>query len=254
LKSWSAGSNRSSAATDRRLGADTVAVWILPLDAFARPLEEMAAQLDATERARAERFATSDLRRRFVVAHAALRRLLAVELGIAAGEIAYDIGPYGKPMLRLPAGAPDLRFNIAHSGELMACAIALDRELGVDIEWKRPIADFEDIARHYFACEEREALAALVPAQRGAAFYACWSRKEAYIKARGLGLHLPLDSFHVAIAPDARESNVVCRADQSDGKAWSLLSLDVGPSYAGALAVEVKDKPFSLVLHQESEA
>jgi 4'-phosphopantetheinyl transferase len=166
-----------------------------------------------------------------VVARAALRSILSGYLDQPPGCLAIAYGPHGKPFV---VGGPE--FNLAHSHELALCAVAA-RPVGVDLEWRRPIEGLAAVAASAFSPKEREALAALPTAQRLDAFFRCWTRKEAYVKARGDGLRAPLDGFDVSLDPtDARL--LASRLDPAEPSRWSLASLEPDGAYVGALAIE----------------
>jgi 4'-phosphopantetheinyl transferase len=142
-------------------------------------------------------------------------------------------GDYGKPAL---ASGQDLRFNLSHSKEVALLGVTRNAELGVDVEHIR--ADFatEDIARRFFSRAEVEVFNALPVEEQVAAFFRCWTRKEAYIKAIGKGLSQPLDKFDVALAPGVPPA--LLQAEDDDASRWALSDIDVGKGYAGALVVE----------------
>jgi 4'-phosphopantetheinyl transferase len=210
-------------------------VWRIDL---ARARVDQAALSDE-EQARAARFLLERDRRRFVASHAALRRILTRYLGPVAPRFAD--GPHGKPFLDGAA----LRFNLSHSGELALVAVADGREVGVDVEAVREL-DLAGMARVSFSPRERAALFALPPDERLPAFFRCWTRKEAHLKATGFGLALPLDGFDVSLGPDEPARLVATRPDPDEARRFSLLHLDVGPGYAAA--VEVAGPPPALVL------
>jgi 4'-phosphopantetheinyl transferase len=226
--------------------ADAVHVWTAQLEACPLRSADVLPLLDAAERARADRFADAGLRRRYVLAHAMLRAVLALYLGDTPQSLVYGAGQFGKPLLQRPTGGLDLRFNLAHSGELVALAVTLERELGIDVEVLRRDIDVDAIGQRYFALAERQALLALAPDQRWRAFFSCWTRKEAYIKACGVGLSLALDSFEVSIDPAAQICALESAANPKEAAAWSLRSIEVGPDYAGALAVATRERPFAV--------
>jgi 4'-phosphopantetheinyl transferase len=208
--------------------------------------------LSDDERARAGTYAFADDARRFVVARGTLRCLLGACLDVAPTGIRFRTGPRGKPALRA-VGRPPLHFNVAHSGDAVLIAIARRGPLGVDVERIRADVDTHGIARRFFSPAEIAALDALGPATRRHAFFACWVRKEAYLKARGDGLARPLGAFSVSVEPDAA---VVRLSDDAAAAVWSLRSVDAGAGYAAALAVEGPDPPFSLyqATHQDPSA
>ena len=162
---------------------------------FPRALE----LLDSTERERAARFVYERDRRRYVTAHAWMRTALAKCLGHLPELLHFEADSGGKPRL---VGIPiDLRFNLSHAGERGLLAIAIGQEVGVDIEFVRPVETLE-VARRFFSQGEVSALCAMRPAQRVDAFFRCWTRKEAFIKALGAGLSFPLDGFEVSLGAD----------------------------------------------------
>ncbi len=216
------------------LERDAVHVWHAGLSLPPDQLERLRQALSADERERAARFVFAKDRDRFVAARGILRDILGNYLGQPGGALRFEYGPYGKPAL---AGEPrGLRFNVSHSGDLALVAVTRGQEIGIDVEAVRPERADEQLARRFFSPREVAALLALPEAERGAAFFACWTRKEAYIKARGDGLSIPLDAFDVSLAPG--EACALLRASGDDPARWALRALDTGPGYAAALAVE----------------
>jgi 4'-phosphopantetheinyl transferase len=213
-----------------------VDVWRIDLAATPAGRAALAATLAGDERARAARFHFDRDRDRWVVARGALRAILARYAGTAPAALALAVGDHGKPRLAEPVA--DLRFNLSHSGDLALCAVAVGREVGIDVEAVRADRAGDDIARRFFAPAEVAALAALSPALRVEAFFACWTRKEAYVKARGAGLALGLDRFEVSLAPGAAAALLATHDEPAERARWQLTALDPGPGYAGALAVE----------------
>jgi 4'-phosphopantetheinyl transferase len=193
--------------------------------------------LAPAERARAGAFAFPRERERFVASRGLLRELLGRLAGgdPCAAEILSD--PGGKPRLAGSCGQGRIRFNVAHSGDLWACAVALHREVGIDVEAVDPSREVSRLAARYFSPAEADALAALPEGERGAAFHRIWTRKEAWLKARGFGLALALDSFEMSHAPgDARL--LATRPDPAEAARWELHDLDIGPGHAAAVALE----------------
>jgi 4'-phosphopantetheinyl transferase len=196
-------------------------------------LESFRRTLDASELERAGRFHFEKHRRHFIVARGFLRSVVARYLGSQPEDLRFEYGVYGKPAL---GSGHTLRFNLSHSNEVALLAVTLDAELGVDVEHVR--ADFasEDIARRYFSRTEVGVFNALPQEDRVAAFFRCWTRKEAYIKAIGKGFSQALDAFDVTLAPDAQPA--LLRAEDDDASRWLLIDVEVGEGYAGALMVE----------------
>jgi 4'-phosphopantetheinyl transferase len=161
-----------------------------------------------------------------------LRRLLGGFLGLEPERVELRYGPHGKPCVE------GLRFNLAHSHELALYAFSRGRELGVDLERIRPLRDAAAIAERYFSAEENAVLRSLPEIQRHEAFFRCWTRKEAYLKALGDGLARPLDSFDVTLAPGEPARLLRVQGAPDEAARWSLLHLDPAPGFVGALAAE----------------
>jgi len=212
-------------------------VHVLSVDLDAEP-EPFLALLSEPERERAARFHFDIHRRRYVVAHGSLRRILADELGVDPDGLAFSEGERGKP--GLPAHA-DLEFNLSHSASCALVALTRAAPVGVDVEERRPIEHAVTIARRYFSPAEIVAFDALPEPERIPAFYRCWTRKEAYLKATGEGLSLPLVGFDVTLAPDesARFLRVDDRHEPETG--WSLHDMSPAGNYAAAMALERTD-------------
>ena len=211
-----------------------IEIWSVALDGAAAHTAALEAVLPQDERARAERFAFAAGRRRFVAARGALRRVLGAYLDLAPEDVVFAYGRKGKPYLT--GAAAGLHFNLSHSGE--RALIALGRiPLGVDIERLRPLRDPDAIARRFFSEAERAALAAQTAERKAEAFFACWTGKEAYVKAVGDGLTIPLRSFDVTFA-DGRPPAIETHLAESGGERWFLRRLEPAPGYVGALAAQ----------------
>jgi 4'-phosphopantetheinyl transferase len=214
---------------------DEVHVWRIALDPPPSLAGRFEAVLSPDERARADRFRMARDRARFVVGRGWLRTILGRYLGAEPGRLAFRYGPQGKPALE---GDDMARFNLAHSHDLALLAVAEGRELGIDLEQIRPMADAERIIERFFSMRERAAFLGLPGPDRPVAFFRGWTRKEAYLKAIGLGFSMPLDRFDVTLAPGepARLLHVEGRPEEP-GR-WTLHDLDPGPGFLAALAVE----------------
>jgi 4'-phosphopantetheinyl transferase len=198
----------------------------------------LARLLSAQEHARAARFLHAEHANRFVVAHARLRQLLGSLLAAPPGDIAMIAGAHGKPALAGEYAATELQFNLSHSGSLGLVGWAWSRAIGVDIECWRQTHDEAALVRRFFSPSEVAAYEALAPAQRTAAFFRCWTRKEAYVKAVGRGLGLPLDSFDVTVgeANEARLLRTSVVAD--DDRSWSLAAPELDDGVSAAVVLE----------------
>jgi 4'-phosphopantetheinyl transferase len=199
---------------------------------------ELARLLGDAERQRAARFHAAEHANRFVVAHARLRQQLAALLSIAPEDIEFAAGPHGKPAIAgEPAGA-GLEFNLSHSGSLGLVGWSWRGAIGVDIEFWRSTSDEAALVRRFFSASEIAAYEQLAPALRTQAFFNCWTRKEAYVKAVGRGLGLPLHSFDVSMG-DAAEAHLV-RASEvaADGRSWSLAAPQLDNGISAAVVLE----------------
>lgn len=200
---------------------------------------------DETTRAAAFRF--EDLRRSFLLSRGALRILLGGYLDVSPEEVLLIHGSHGKPGLAQAAsGSPALDFNVSHSGEMALFAFTSGCELGVDIEQVRPLEDMTKVSSHFFSREESEELRSLPPDERERAFFLCWTRKEAYVKAVGNGLSIPLDSFRVTLRPGEPARFLHLDHDVSLAQAWMLHDLEVASGYAAALAYRDAPRPVRL--------
>jgi 4'-phosphopantetheinyl transferase len=195
--------------------------------------------LDDAERLRADRFVNDVHRRRFTVAHAALRLALAHVVGRSPQSLSYRNGAYGKPALADPD--LDVRFNLSHADSRALIAVTRGREVGIDIEQERPVKPL-DLARLCFSLRERTTLQRLSEPERLRAFFRAWTRKESFIKANGRGFSYQLDSFDVSL--DESPENVLLAylssADESERR-WKMQSLSVEQGFAAAITVEGMD-------------
>jgi 4'-phosphopantetheinyl transferase len=219
------------------LGADHVDVWRVAVGLPLRRLASLWAVLAADERTRAEAFRMPGDRDRFVVGRGVLRTVLGGYLRREPAQLHFACDTHGKPTLVGTAAAGRLRFNVSHSEGLVLVAVASDADVGVDVQWIRPELSWDKIAGRFFSPVEAAALRALPPETAREAFFACWTRKEAYVKARGEGLQRSFERFTVSVMPG--ETHVALREDGDPDVAssWSLQTLEVGRGYAAALAV-----------------
>jgi len=221
-------------------------VWLASLEPTMAQRQQLWSTLSEAEQGRAERFHFERDQLRFAVGRGVLRNLLGRYLGQRPGQLAFRYGPYGKPALADAAVEGGLRFNLSHSHELALYAFVGEQEIGVDIEHIRPLADWESLARQVFSARENQTLHGLPPEQRLEAFYNCWTRKEAYVKAGGAGLAQPLDQFDVSLTPGqaAQLLHIEGRAD--DVARWFLHGLKPAPDYVAALAIQGLPRRISL--------
>jgi len=215
---------------------EEIQVVALDLEPPSALLAGLAALLSDAERDRAARFRFEHDRRRFVAARGGLRSILGACVGADPERIDFTYGPQGKPALAGRFGPAGVHFNASHSADLGLVALSRGREVGVDLERVRPLSDAVAIARRFFSAGETEALLSLPEHARERAFFDCWARKEAFIKATGEGLGRALDSFDVSLRPGelARIERVAGEPGEADQ--WTLLNLAPAPGFAAALA------------------
>ena len=224
-----------------RLSSDQVHLWRASLDLPPERTRALERYLSPDERARAKRFVVHGVRDRFITARAVLRNLLSRYVSEPPSSLRFRYAEHGKPDLAHPATS--IRFNVTHSHGLAVYALSTNRSIGIDVEYlhRRSIVDRMKIAHRLFSSSEYAALEVLPRGRRDHAFLACWTRKEAFIKAIGQGLSFPLDQFDVTVDPNDPAELLATRWDASDADRWSMASIDPGPDYIGALAVEGKD-------------
>lgn len=225
-------------ASPLRLAPGEVHIWRASLEQPPEVLDLVAAALSEDERERAARFLFEKDRRRFSAARGILRDLVGRYLGIRAEEVRFRYRLKGKPFLETESTENPIRFNLSHSHEMALLAFTTAREVGIDIEWMRPGLSCEQIAARFFSTTEAETLRGLPAESRPAGFFTCWTRKEAFMKARGDGLSLPLGDFDVTLAPGEPARLLRTAWDPAEAARWSLRELAPAPNYAAALAIE----------------
>jgi len=219
------------------LGDDEVQLWRVDLGAVGAGEDRWRALLSEDEQKRAARFHFSRDRQRFVAARALLRMILGAYLACDGKELTFSYSEKEKPGLSGSYAGRGIEFNVSHSGVVALLGFARGREIGVDVEQIRTDFEAEAIANRFFSPQEREQLSAFPPAEKHAAFFRCWTRKEAYIKATGAGLSLPLSQFDVSIAEGDTDALHATRPDAAEAERWSLREVPAGPGYVAALCV-----------------
>ncbi len=226
-------------------GTDEVHVWRATLDLSPSQIDSFWHTLAPDEKARAERFYFHRDRDRFIAARGVLRAILGLYLNKAPECLSFCYGSHGKPALVWESGGDAIRFNISHSDGVALYAVTRGRKVGIDLELVRRGLEIEEIAERFFSRLEIATLRALPTYLRRYAFFLCWTRKEAYIKARGEGLSLPLDQFDVSLIPGEPATLMSTRPDSDEALRWSLRELTPDPGYAAALAVEGHGRSFA---------
>jgi len=210
----------------------SVHVWSWKLDPGPYSCGESESLLSDEERERAQRFRVASHRQKFIVSHAAVRMILAGYFNCHLACIRYGYGQFGKPFVQNQSGGPLLHFSLSHTARLGALAISAENELGLDIEEIRPINP--DVAKSLSRYEQSE-LAALQAKEWLPAFYRCWARKEAILKAEGIGLNLDSHSFDVSVAP-LPKTRLLGSRNPAFTADWHLLSLEPAVDHVGAIA------------------
>ena len=212
------------------LAAGVVHVWQARLDTYP----SLSTFLSADEQARAERLRAQEVRERFVAGRSWLRSVLGRYLEAEPGQVCFRYGPQGKP--QLPGDG--LRFNLTHSHGLALIAVGQDREVGIDVEAIRLVPDLEGLAARYFSPEEVRSLQQVPVERRTEAFFLCWTRKEAYVKATGAGLGQRLDRFTVSLIPGGPARLLDVADDPDELGRWSMHDLNPAAGFAAALVVQ----------------
>jgi 4'-phosphopantetheinyl transferase len=219
-----------------RLLEGQVHVWRISLDQDPAALGSLYQMLSADEQERANHYRFDRDRQAFITRRGRLRILLACYLGLDPASLQFSYNPYGKPFLQREA-AGQLCFNLSHSQGLALFAFARQVDIGVDLERERRDFDCLELVDRFFSTGERAELSALPLESRFQAFFLCWTRKEAYIKAHGEGLSLPLENFDVSLTPSEPARLLATRAGLETPDQWSLFNLEPAPGYRAALAV-----------------
>ncbi len=221
---------------------DQVHLWPFSLASTSATSAKEAKLLSADEAKRAARFHFARDRRGFIAGRAALRRILAHYLETDPAALRFSYGPAGKPKLCGPQVGKELNFNLSHSVGWGLLAVTRGREIGVDLELIRADDDLAAVARRFFAPAETADLAGFAPPLHEQAFCACWTRKEALLKAFGAGLSLPLDGFCVSVDPREPARLISTEFRPAEARRWSLIDVDLGPplkqDFRAALAIE----------------
>ena len=223
------------------LGCDEVHVWRATLDQTPSQIQSFLHNLSADEQARADRFYFARDREHFIVARGVLRAILGCYLNRMPECLSFCYGTHGKPALAGESDGETIRFNVSHSHGVALYAVTRGREVGIDLERIRFDLEFAEIAERFFSRREVAMLQSLPTEVQRQAFFRCWTRKEAYIKARGEGLSLPLDQFDLSLVPREPDAVLGTQRDPSEAARWSLQELTPAPGYVAALAVDAHD-------------
>ncbi len=216
------------------LASNEVHIWAARLDKPTIGLVKLRATLSADERARAARFQFRKDADAYVIGRGILRDILGAYLRLKPEEVAFDYNQHGKPALV----CGKLNFNLSHSGQLALYAISAERNVGVDVEMIRPLDDLDGVSTGNFSILENRVLQSVPKIERLQAFFNCWTRKEAFIKAIGDGLAYPLDQFDVTLRPD--EKAELLRIGNDNQPDWSIYDVTPMKGYVGSVAAPGK--------------
>jgi 4'-phosphopantetheinyl transferase len=220
-----------------RLGENEAHIWRIDFSDWQGREDAFVSILTSDESERASRFRLLHDRQRFILRHGLLRTILSGYLGMPSASLRFDYSSYGKPDLHTDYHKNALHFNMSHSHQMALIAVASHEHIGVDIEYVRSDFDHQRIATQFFSIDEQEQLRRVAAAERARAFFMCWTRKEAYIKALGMGLSLPLDQFDVSLHPAQPAKLLAARNDLPGPEHWSLYHLEPARDYAAALCL-----------------
>ena len=225
------------------LGGDEVQLWTAALPPTEVDLTPHACLLSPDERERAARFSVLEARRQFVFGRAILRQLLGACLHIDPAAVALVYQPRGKPVVAQSTAGDGLRFNLSHSGRLVAVALAWGREVGVDIEQLQQLDDGEMLAGRIFSTRELCELRALPKPEQQEAFFNGWTRKEAYLKATGEGLTDALQAIEVTVAPGKAPELLGLPSGPEGLRRWAIQAIPLPPGFVGAVVFEIAALP-----------
>jgi 4'-phosphopantetheinyl transferase len=212
-------------------------VWRIPLDVSDQTVDRLRSMLSIDEIGRSIRYRFDHLTRRFIAGRAGLRVILGAYLNRRGGELRFDYGPLGKPILSDDFRGSRIEFNVSHSHEMALCAVTRSGEIGVDLEYIRELRDSDGLAERFFARSEIDTMRRLSADERVLAFLRCWTRKEALLKAVGTGLSKPLREVEVSLARDEPCRAIRLSADFGPLDRWWLTAITPGPLYIGAIAL-----------------
>lgn len=219
------------------LPGDVVELWDIRWPDWLERIVEFRRLLDRAEQAVAAAFHFERDRQRYEVSHGALRLILARYCNTSPESLPFGREPGGKPLLVFEKGTPSLEFNLSHSGDRILIAVGGSRPVGVDVEQVKDDFKPMEIAARFFSAREVRVLEALPLVQQRLAFFRIWTRKEAFVKARGEGLLLPLAEFDVSAEPECASALCATRFDPAECERWAVADVSMPPGYAGAVAV-----------------
>jgi 4'-phosphopantetheinyl transferase len=221
-----------------RLLTSEVHLWRIQINLFTDRIHQFLTYLSKEERSRMNRFRFEKDQNRFAITHACLRDILSRYLSTSPNLVTFSSGTYGKPEISNLDLMEPLQFNLSQSEDLALVAVASERKVGVDVERVKKDIPIENISRRFFSSIEIDSILSLPVESQTAAFFSCWTRKEAYLKARGEGLSIPLNQFEVSVSTDEQPILIDTVWDKVESSRWTFRHLTPAPDYFGALVVE----------------
>lgn len=216
---------------------DEVHIWLVEVDNLLEKFGIFHKYLSIDEKKRANRFCFEKDQKNYIITHGALRALISSYLEIHPKKLKFTHGKYGKPEVADNLSGKKLYFNMSHSNGIALCVFARDRQVGIDIEYIRDIPEMEQIVERFFSKSEKYVFRSLPENRKKEAFFNCWTRKEASLKAIGDGLSYPLDMFDVSVDPGEPTELLRIRGDAREAGRWSIQDLKPGRGFAAAFAV-----------------
>jgi 4'-phosphopantetheinyl transferase len=223
---------------DQSLTLSDVHLWLASLTVTDQEFDTLSRTLSSDELERADQFVFERDQRNFIVGRGLLRDILARYLDCQSEDIRFDYTPHSKPRLGSMGTSLRVEFNLSHSSGLLVLAVSGGRRVGVDVERVRPLPNLDQLASNSVSEYERNVLSALDPGDKLPGFFRCWTRKEAYLKARGDGLSIPLNSFDMSLAPDNPIGMLSNRMDPNEVSRWSFYTFIPEEGFIAALAIE----------------
>jgi 4'-phosphopantetheinyl transferase len=217
---------------------DEVHIWTGRSVADPAVLDRFRVMLCAAEMARADALKFARHRHEFVSSHALLRMIAGAHLGVAPGEVRFGSNLYGRPRILNPTAEP-LHFSLSHSDGLIVIALSKHESVGIDVERIRPIAGLESVARSHFTESETSKLEGLADFERLNAFFRCWTRKEAFVKATGLGMSLDFHHVEVSLLDDEKPAILACAWDDSEPGRWRMAEFIPQEGFVACVAAKV---------------
>ena len=224
------------------LSALDIHIWSLSLDLPVNRIQTMAHKLSAEETKRAAGFRFERDRKRYIARRAFLRMILGYYLDCEPRHINFSYGPYGKPRVQDDISSTGIHFNLSHSNGLALFAVTRDVEIGIDLEMIKPLSDLEGIVTNFFSPSEIAEFYNVAEKERLFAFYNCWTRKEAFIKAIGKGLTYDLSEFDVSLAPDKPARILSISGNTEQAACWSLAELNPASDFVAAIAYKGQER------------